>query len=121
MRRLAFIAAASLAFIAISEPPSAEANGRSKCDRGCYDKIAEKYGKPWRYGDLSPADQRSFLKCSEKCDATDFAPKSGSIRGDFRTKKECEASRQCGMGCQTCSDSSYVCSPLPGYTNTCKW
>ena len=68
MRRLAFIAAASLAFIAISEPPSAEARkGSSKCSSGCYDKIAEKYGRPWSYGDLAPADQRSFLKCSNKC------------------------------------------------------
>ena len=80
MRRLAFLAAASLAFIAISEPPSAEARGKgelcnntckkeySKCTSGCYDKIAEKYGRPWRYGDLAPADQQSFLKCTKRCD-----------------------------------------------------
>ena len=68
MRRIAFLAAASLALIAISEPPSAEANGKRKCESGCYDKIAKKYGKRWSYGDLSPADQRSWLKCQEKCD-----------------------------------------------------
>ena len=75
MRRLAFLAAASLAFIAISEPPSAEARSdHSKCSSGCDDKIAEKYGSRWSYGDLAPADQRSFLKCSEKCDATYSRP-----------------------------------------------
>ena len=74
MRRIAFLAAASIALIAISEPPSAEANGNSKCSRGCYDKIAKKYGRPWSYGDLSPADQRSWKKCQDKCDK-DFKPK----------------------------------------------
>ena len=87
MRRLAFIAAASIALIAISEPPSAEANGKSKCQRGCNDKIAKKYGRDWRYGDLSPADQRSWLKCQEKC-KKDFSrggggrdPQRGGGRG----------------------------------------
>ena len=122
MRRLAFLAAASLALIAISEPPSAEANGKRKCESGCYDKIAKKYGKRWSYGDLSPADQRSFLKCSEKCEATDyFAPKSNSMQGKFRTKKECQASERCERGCETCGDGSYVCSPLHGGMNTCKY
>ena len=78
MRRLAFIAAASLAFIAISEPPSAEARDKRKvfqqCKEACIDKISEKYGGGWRYGDLDPADERSFLKCSEKCDATYSRP-----------------------------------------------
>ena len=41
---------------------------KSKCNSGCYDKIAEKYGRPWRYGDLAPADQQSFLKCTKRCD-----------------------------------------------------
>ena len=69
MRRLALIAAASLAFIAISEPPSAEARSdHSKCSSGCDDKIAEKYGRPWSYPDLAPADQRSWMKCTDKCD-----------------------------------------------------
>ena len=114
MRRLAFLAAASIALIAISEPPSAEANGKRKCQRGCNDKIAKKYGNRWSYGDLSPADKRSWLKCIEKCDATDFVPKSNSMEGKFRTKKECKASRRCQNGCESCSDSSYVCRPLPG-------
>ena len=35
MRRLAFLAAASLAFIAISEPPSAEAQSNTECKRTC--------------------------------------------------------------------------------------
>ena len=41
---------------------------KSKCNSGCYDKIAEKYGRPWRYGDLAPADKQSFLKCAQRCD-----------------------------------------------------
>ena len=54
MRRIAFLAAAaSIAFVAISEPPSAEANGKRKCESGCYDKIEKKYGRPWSYGDLA--------------------------------------------------------------------
>ena len=40
---------------------------KSMCSSGCYDKIAEKYGRPWSYGDLAPADQQSFLKCAKKC------------------------------------------------------
>ena len=77
MRRLAFIAAASLAFIAISEPPSAEAQmqdgtllfkNANKCKSGCGDKFTKKYGRKWSYGDLSPADKRSWLKCTEKCE-----------------------------------------------------
>ncbi len=87
MRRLAFLVAATIAFIAISEPPSAEANGKSKCDSGCYDKIAKKYGRRWSYGDLSPADQRSFLKCTTKCDK-DFSsgrePERGRVRDPQR-------------------------------------
>ena len=67
MRRLAFLAAASIALIAISEPPSAEANGKSKCQSGCDDKIAKKYGRDWRYGDLSLEDQKSWRICQEKC------------------------------------------------------
>ena len=117
MRRLALIAAASLAFIAISEPPSAEARGKSTCNSGCYDKIAEKYGRPWRYGDLDPADQRSWMKCTKKCDAS--APKSKSMQGLFRTKKECTRSiirdggensiQKCSWGCTKCDDGSYDC------------
>ena len=87
MRRLALIAAASIDFIAISEPPSAEANGKSKCDSGCYDKIAKKYGKRWSYGDLSPADQRSWLKCQEKCDK-DFSSGRDPSRGGGRRPKD---------------------------------
>ena len=117
MRRLAFLAAASLAFIAISEPPSAEAR-KGSCSSGCYDKIAEKYGRPWSYGDLAPADQRSFLKCTKECDAS--APKSKSMQGKFKTKKECNRSikryeekssvQNCSWGCTRCDDGSYVCT-----------
>ena len=71
MRRIAFLAAASIALIAISEPPSAEARGKGydKCTRGCDDKIAKKikYCRDWAFGDLPPADQRSWKKCIEKC------------------------------------------------------
>ena len=67
MRRIAFLAAASIAFVAISEPPSAEANGKRKCESGCIDKIAKKYGRLWSYGDLSPADKRSLDKCRKGC------------------------------------------------------
>ena len=86
MRRLAFLAAASLVLIAISEPPSAEANGKSKCNRGCDDKIAKKYGRPWSYGDLPPADQRSWVKCIEKC-KKDFSSGRDPQRGGGRDPK----------------------------------
>ena len=112
MRRLAFLAAASLAFIAISEPPSAEAR-KGSCSSGCYDKIAEKYGRPWSYGDLAPADQRSWLKCTKKCDATDSAPTSGPIQGKFRTRKECNNAR-CKFGCDQCKDGSFACTANTG-------
>ena len=70
MRRLAFLAAASLAFIAISDSPVAEARGAGnrKCSNACYDKIAEKYGRPWSDGALAPADQTWWLDCTEICD-----------------------------------------------------
>ena len=85
MRRIAFLAAASIALIAISEPPSAEARGKGydKCTRGCDDKIAKKikYCRDWAFGDLPPADQRSWKKCIEKC-KKDFPCDRGSQRGD---------------------------------------
>tara|TARA_B100000965_G_C19513310_1_gene722944 strand:+ start:563 stop:1045 length:483 start_codon:yes stop_codon:yes gene_type:complete len=99
MRRLAFLAAASLAFIAISEPPSAEARGaaNSKCSSACYDKIAEKYGRPWSYGDLAPADQRSFVKCANKCDI-DFPRDRDRDFDDFdRRKRVCDPDRGCHL------------------------
>tara|TARA_B100000073_G_scaffold40356_1_gene30254 strand:+ start:535 stop:798 length:264 start_codon:yes stop_codon:yes gene_type:complete len=77
LKRLAFLAAASIAFIAISEPPSAEADEKWKCHSGCDDKIAKKYGEQWSYGDLSPADQQSWLKCEKKC-KKDFKNKGKS-------------------------------------------
>ena len=113
MRRLAFLAAASLAFIAISEPPSAEARGgkeHNNCIIGCNDKIAEKYGSRWSYGDIAPADQRSWLKCIKKCEAIDYAPKSGSIQGKHRTLGQCNKDRKCNMGCDRCDDGSFDCS-----------
>ena len=87
MRRLAFLVAASLAFVAISEPPSAEAQMQdgtllfqnvNKCKRGCGDKFTKKYGRDWRIGDLSPAEQRSLDKCRKDCDGRD--PQRGGGR-----------------------------------------
>ena len=69
MRRLAFLAAASLAFIAISETPSAGARSENRrCRDAYYNKIAEKYGRPWAYGDLVPADQKWWRDCKKKFD-----------------------------------------------------
>tara|TARA_Y100001968_G_scaffold80159_1_gene71340 strand:+ start:93 stop:476 length:384 start_codon:yes stop_codon:yes gene_type:complete len=120
MRRLALLAVASLAFIAISEPPSAEARGKSyqQCTSGCNDKIAEKYGSRWSYGDLAPADQRSWVKCIKKCEATDSAPTSGPMQGKFRTRKECNNGR-CKFGCDQCKDGSFACSSTTG-RRSCK-
>ena len=75
MRRLALLTAASLTFAAIPHSVKADIGSieqsnqqNQQCNDACYDKIAEKYGRPWAYHELAPADQRSWMKCTEKCD-----------------------------------------------------
>ena len=83
MRRLAFIAAASLAFIAISKPPSAEARGRessraSYCKFNEYHRVKECRKRcppaPTAHGNMSNLEKREYRKaldarkeCFEEC------------------------------------------------------
>ena len=91
MRRLAFLAAASLTFAAIPHSVKADIGssiGQSnqqnqQCNDACYDKIAEKYGRPWAYHELAPADQTWWMKCTEKCDK-DYPRDCGRSRRCFR-------------------------------------
>ena len=75
MRRLAFLAAASLAFIAISEPPSAEARD---CKFNKYHSVKECVKRcppaPTAHGNMSNLEKREYRKalnarkeCFEEC------------------------------------------------------
>ena len=76
MRRLAFLAAASLAFIAISEPLSASDNLEEACrHRTQFKKLEYKYERcikacdsGGRYNELSSADKKKWVKCQKDCE-----------------------------------------------------
>ena len=75
MRRLAFLAAASLAFIAISEPLSASDNLEEVCRQGRenekleakYERCMKACNSGGRYNELSSADKKKWVKCHKDC------------------------------------------------------
>ena len=119
MRRLAFLAAASLAFIAISEPPSAgakrtqfDSSENRRCRDACYTPGIEYY-------QMSEKDQKKWSKCINNCDR-DFPEKKSNPRTesckfnqyhnrdrcDDRCRDECRRdSRKCWDEEQRCKDN----------------
>jgi len=100
MRRLAFLAAASLAFIAISEPISANTSMQEACrQRRENKKLEPKYERcrkacnsGGRYNELSSADKKKWVKCQKDCEQKYPAP---STQKNYDPRLDMEAEKRC--------------------------